>query len=133
VATPSFRPLEDEEYTTPEPPDPWKRPAKYIQHVGTRIIFWFIYYFKFQFLFGSPELGGSTEKTPAALEKSVEYDLDSDDESFRLALNTKMKNKSVLNENTLEKLIDTFEKEYFKQVRSWSLLNLCRAGLRSER
>lgn len=95
VATPSFRTIDDEEYTAPEPANPWKRPAKYIQHV---------------------------EKPLAALEKSVEYDLDSDDESFRLALNTKMKNKSVLNENTLEKLIDTFEKEYFRQVKAKGIL-----------
>lgn len=67
-----------------------------------------------------PDAVAPTEKPLAALEKSVEYDLDSDDESFRLALNTKMKNKSVLNENTLEKLIDTFEKEYFRQVRAFT-------------
>lgn len=50
------------------------------------------------------------------LEKTTEYDLDSDDESFRSELNVQMKNKTTLNENTFEKLIDTFEKEFFKQV-----------------
>lgn len=100
------------------------RPSTFSMSVRVHLLasFFFVVFFcqNFSSRFG-PALTQfrPTEKPLAALEKSVEYDLDSDDESFRLALNTKMKHKSVLNENTLEKLIDTFEKEYFRQVRGF--------------
>jgi len=57
------------------------------------------------------------DKTIPQLERAIEYDMDDEDESFLSELNKHMKNKTVVPENTFEKLIDTFEKEFFKQVR----------------
>jgi len=124
VITPTFRVLIEEDSDKGEdegggPTNLWKRPPSYIHFVGmARLEKKAVIPGNFLMFFSQ------SEKSPAALEKTTEYDLDSEDESFRLALNTQMKNKSLhLSEDTLETLIDTFEKEYFKQVHFFGVMD----------
>jgi hypothetical protein len=59
------------------------------------------------------------EKTSSQLDKSTEYDLDSEDEAFLNDLNSSLSEngkKKGLDEDLLERLIDALEKEYFRQV-----------------
>ncbi len=119
VITPTFREVNDSETVTTT--STWKRPHKYIQSTGCALVH-----------FVHPEITITIiiiscnslikvvailpVKTQVMLDKAIEYDLDSEDEAFREKFNETNHNKQCLTENLMEKLIDLFEKEFFKKV-----------------